>query len=257
MRLRQQDRMKTAFSTGDALYEWIVLPFGLKTAPASFQRFMDRILEGIKFKFTYGFLDDIIIFSKTWKEHVQHIKMVLERLQRYNAKIKLEKCKWAGEEISFLGHILRENQLEMDPRKVQGIMNAAPPNNVKAVQRFLGMTGYYRRFIRNYSQIASPLTMLTSAKVAWKWEKEQEVAFNQLKAALMSKPILHQPNFNNIALGVVLSQLDNDVSSGVYFTKVIRAREEILYPRERSTRNRMGHREAPLLPMGKEIYSNI
>jgi RNase H-like domain found in reverse transcriptase/Reverse transcriptase (RNA-dependent DNA polymerase)/Integrase zinc binding domain/Integrase core domain len=216
MRMNSADRHKTAFSALSDLWEWNVLPFGLKTAVASFQRFIDSVLEGIRGEYAAGYVDDIIIYSKDIKSHLAHVKEVVRRLNKRGAKIKLSKCEWAVLSIAFLGHIIADGSLKMDPSKIVAMRASLPPTNVKELQRFLGMTGFYRRFIQDYSKIVAPLTVLLRNDKDWVWGKEQDSAFIQLKEALVSSNILRQPDFlkpfvletdaSDLALGAVLTQ---------------------------------------------------
>ena len=145
---------KTAFSAAGRHWEWLVMPFGLTTAPATFQRLMNNILGDLEFVIVY--LDDILICSRTWEEHIQHLKFVFERLAQAGLRMKPSKCRFGVKELIFLGHILNADGLRMDEDKTRAISAIPVPNTKKQLQRFLGMTGYYRKFIHLYGPTAAP-----------------------------------------------------------------------------------------------------
>ena len=149
---------KTAFTVENGHYEYLRLPFGLKGAPATFQRMMDKVLMKYLYKFCFVYMDDIVIFSKSLQEHMQHIKLVFNELRNYNLKIQLDKSEFLRKDVPFLGHIITPEGIKPNPNKLKSIMKYPIPKTQKEVKSFLAMTGYYRKFIRNYAHIAKPLT---------------------------------------------------------------------------------------------------
>ena len=167
----QQDREKTAFSSPLGLFQFTVMPFGLSGASASFQRMMDQTLRGLN-DFVGVYLDDIIIHSSTWKEHLVHLQQVLERLQDAGLTLKLKKCEFGAAECTYLGHRIGQGGVRPEQSKVMAIKQLKRPTTKKEVRAFLGMTGYYRRFIRDFAQIAEPLTNLTKERIAGDYRVE-------------------------------------------------------------------------------------
>ena len=208
---------KTAFNLPFSKYEYVKVPFGLAQAPAYFQELMTSKLKD--FPFTIAYLDDIIIFSKTPQEHLSHIHMTFEKLRSANLSMKKSKCSFFTKEIQYLGHILSDTGIRLLPSKTHAIQNINPPTTPKQVRPFLGLVGYYRKFIRGFAKIAKPLTMLTRQQVKFDWTPEHQEAFIHLKEAIVQAPILHYPNPNktyivytdtsNDACGAQLSQEHN------------------------------------------------
>ena len=218
--LNPKIRHLTAFRVGSKLYQWKVMPMGLRNAPATFQRLIDNILKGIKENFCFGFLDDIIVFSENFEDHLAHLEEVLTRLEKAGVRINFAKCEWAMSRVKYLGHIVSFGKIEMDPDKLAAIRDFPYPENVKKVQKFLGLTGYYRKFIYRYADIAQPLTRLTRQDTPWVFGPEEKRACNTLKSLMLEKPILTQPDFDRqfyldtdasgVGLGAVLLQLGDD-----------------------------------------------
>ena len=154
---------KTAFTSPFGKYEYVKVPFGLAQAPAYFQELMTGVLKDLPFAMAY--LDDIIIYSSTPEEHLEHIRTVFEKLRDAKLSMKLSKCHFFTKEIQYLGHILGKEGIKPVPAKTEAIKVMHPPVNLKQVQAFLGLVGYYRKFIRNFAKIAKPLTMLTPMDV--------------------------------------------------------------------------------------------
>lgn len=195
VRLRQEDIPKTAFRTPFGLYEFLVLPFGLTNAPATFQRLMNEIFHDfIREGFVVVYLDDVLIFSKNTAEHYEHLRRVFVRLQETGLFAKLAKCEFLKPELRYLGHVIGREGLKVDPQKITVVQEWPTPQNVTDVRRFLGLANYFRKFVRNYSDLAAPLTQLSSSKREWEWGKEQEHAFLALKEALVCAPILALPD---------------------------------------------------------------
>ena len=185
---------KTAFNSPFGKYEYIKVPFGLVQAPAYLQELMTGILKD--FPFTIAYLDDIIIFSKTPQEHLSHICMVFEKLRTANLSMKKSKCNFFSKEIQYLGHILSATGIQPLPSKTHAIQHMNPPTMPKQVRAFLGLVGYYRKFIKGFTKIAKMLTLLTRQQVKFKWTPEHQAAFVHLKDAIVQAPILHYPNLN-------------------------------------------------------------
>jgi hypothetical protein len=216
IRVREEDIPKTAFRTRYGHYEWRVMPFGLCNAPATFQSLMNDILRPYLDQFVVVYLDDILIFSKTLEEHVKHIDLVLTALKRSKLYAGIKKCAFGLKETEFLGHIIGSNRIKMDPKKVAAVQDWPVPRNVHDVRAFLGLTGYYRRFIHHYAHKALPLNELTKKDVKWSWTDKHQESFEQLKTALISAPVLAIPDptqpyevftdASGFAIGAVLLQ---------------------------------------------------
>ena len=185
---------KTAFNSPFGKYEYVKVPFGLAQAPAYFQELMTGILRD--FFFTIAYLDDIIIFSKTPQEHLSHICMVFEKLKTVNLSMKKSKCSFSSKEIQYLCHILSTTGIRPLPSKTHIIQHMNPPKTPKQVRAFLGLVGYYRKFIKGFAKITKPLTLLTRQQVKFDWTPEHQEAFIHLIEAIVQAPILHYPNPN-------------------------------------------------------------
>ena len=182
---------------------------------------MDRVLRGLE-PFSADYIDDIIVFSGSWREHIGHLREVLLRLRKSNLTVKLKKCQFGMGECVYLGYVVGNGEVRPDPDKLKAVTNYPVPVTKKEVRGFLGLTGYYRRFINNYASVAIPLTDLTRKSLPDKvaWSDKCESAFNLLKRALCEAPILTNPDFNrqfilqtdasDRGIGAVLSQLDDD-----------------------------------------------
>ncbi|CAB5107645.1 unnamed protein product [Rhizophagus irregularis] len=218
--MTEEDKEKTAFICSQGLYEYNVMPFGLKNAPGTFQRLMDEILKEYIGEFVIVYLDDIMIYSKNFEEHVEHIDKVLNKLRENNLIVELKKCKFGERNIEFLGHIVGRDGLKPDVKKVEKIKEIKIPETVTQVRSFLGLCSYYRRFIKNFAKIAKPLYHLVKKDVPFEWTERQQEAFEELKIRLMEKPVLDYPNFekefilitdvSGEGLGAVLSQKNEE-----------------------------------------------
>ncbi|CAB4420776.1 unnamed protein product [Rhizophagus irregularis] len=191
----EEDKEKTAFICSQGLYEYNVMPFGLKNAPGTFQRLMDKVLKEYIGEFVVVYIDDIMIYSKNFEEHLQHIEKVLRKMRETNLTLKLKKCKFGERNIEFLGHIVGKDGLQPDVKKVETINKIKPPQTIREVRSFLGLCSYYRKFIKNYSKIAKPITKLIKKDEEFRWGQEQQNAFKILKEKLTQKPILAHPDF--------------------------------------------------------------
>ncbi|XP_029919926.1 uncharacterized protein LOC115368085 [Myripristis murdjan] len=186
----------TAFRTPQGLWQFTKMPFGLQGAPATFQRLMNRVLSGMG-TFCAAYLDDIVIYSNSWQEHLTHLKEVLQRIKQAGLTINPRKCALARQELQYLGHILGGGVIKPVKDKVVAVKARERPTTRKQVKSFLGLVGWYRRFIRDFSARAAPLSDLTStAKTKIVWGEEQERAFQDLKEALCQEPVLQSPNFS-------------------------------------------------------------
>ena len=216
VRIKEGDKWKTAFNTPMGHYEYLVMPFGLTNAPAVFQALVNDVLRDMVNRFLFVYLDNILIFSRSLPEHIQHVRAVLQRLLENQLFAKAEKCVFHQHTTSFLGFIITKGGLEMDPEKVKAVVEWATPQSRKELQRFLGFANFYRRFICNYSAITVPLTSLTSSAVRFLWNEAAERAFQHLKSRFTSAPILMTPDpfqqfivevdASEIGVGAVLSQ---------------------------------------------------
>jgi transposase InsO family protein len=191
--MRKEDREKTAFRTRFGSYEYTVLPMGLCNSPSTFMQMMNDSLFDLR-AFVLCFLDDILIFSRTREEHLQHIRRVLQRLREKKLYGKLSKCEFMRSEVGFLGHRIGADGLCVAPDKVDAVKSWPTPRNPHDVRSFLGLAGFYRRFVKNFSKLALPLTELTHDKAPWVWAESQQKSFESLKAALCSAPVLILPD---------------------------------------------------------------
>lgn len=235
--LAKEARPYTAFRTPQGLFQFTVMPFGLQGAPATFQRLMDRVLDGTG-AFAGAYLDDIIIYSSSWAEHVQHLAEVLRRIHQAGLTIQPNKCAFVQQEVRYLGHIVGRGVIKPQQDKLQAIRDCPRPETKKGVRSFLGLAGWYRRFVPNFATRAAPLTDLTrkSGSVRVRWEDQHEAAFNDLKEALCSGPVLQSPDFkqpmtvqtdaSGVGLGAVLLQGEGDQQLPVAYIS------RKLFPRE-------------------------
>ncbi|EFO99372.1 hypothetical protein CRE_18271 [Caenorhabditis remanei] len=192
--LKEESKEITAFAIGSELFEWNVLPFGLATSPAIFQAAMECVVGDLLGTCVFVYVDDLLIASENMKEHAIHVQTILERIEKSGMKLKASKCWIAREEVDYLGHMITPEGVKTEEAKVDKMKKFARPEDVKQLQSFLGLVGYYRNFIMSYSKIAYPLNFLTSKKNAWVWGTEQENAFVQLKSSVCSAPVLKQPD---------------------------------------------------------------
>lgn len=212
----ERDREKTAFVTPDGLFEFKVLPFGLCSAPATFQRMMDTVLAGLKWQSCLVYLDDVVVFSASFEEHLYRLRLVLGAISSAGLTIKPEKCHFGYKQLRFLGHVISAEGVSPDPEKTAAVAGFPKPTDKKAVRRFLGLSAYYRRFVENFSDIAEPLTRLTKDDEPFVWQEAQEVAFNDLRNRLQTAPVLAHfdehadtevhTDASNVGLGAVLVQ---------------------------------------------------
>ncbi len=187
IRIREGDEWKTAFSTTSGHYEYLVMPFGLANSPSVFQAFMNDIFRDMLDRWVIVYIDDILIYSDTQEEHIRHVRLVLKRLLQHQLYVKAEKCEFHRTNTSFLSYVISQDGVSMDDKKVQAVLDWPQPQTVKELQRFLGFANFYRRFIRNFSSIASPLTAMTKRNISrLMWPPEALQAFKEIKARFTS-----------------------------------------------------------------------
>ncbi|KAK3571176.1 hypothetical protein QTP86_004921 [Hemibagrus guttatus] len=223
IRIREGDEWKTAFITPTGHYEYLVIPYGLGNAPSVFQDFIHEVLREFLHRFVLVYIDDILIYSRDLAEHRHHVAKVLERLRKFQLFLKVEKCSFHQPSVQFLGYKIDSSGIQMDEGKITAIRNWPAPATVKELQRFLGFANFYRRFIQNYSSIANPLTSLLRNKPkSLAWSPAAEEAFNTLKKAFTTAPLLIHPDPNKpfivevdasmTGVGAVLSQQQGNPS---------------------------------------------
>ena len=227
----EQDRPKTAFSIpGSGLWQFKVMPFGATNSPAVFERLMERIFAGLTYVTLLIYLDDIIVFGKTFEVHLQNLEEVFLRLKEANLKINAEKCLFFQKQTIFLGHLVSDKGICSDPTKTKSVQEWPIPRTVTEVRSFVGLCSYLRKFIPNISTVCKPLHVLTEKGRSFNWCEECQIAFNTLKSALISAPILAFPqgsgefildcDASNVALGAVLSQIqDGEERVIAYYSK--------------------------------------
>jgi hypothetical protein len=222
VRIKEGDEWKTTFRCKFGSFEYNMIPFGLTNAPAAFQSFMNDIFANVQDDFVVVYLDNILIYSEDPAKHDDHVRLVLERLIQHGLADCPEKCSFDLTEIDFLGHIISVDGIRMDPAKVAAVKEWTYPKDKKSLQMFLGFANFYRRFIRTFSDLTFPLTRLLLKDAKFDWSSKCTVAFDALKTAFTSFPVLCHYNFNksctietdasDFAIAVVLSQEDIDGS---------------------------------------------
>jgi len=197
VRIKKGDEWKVAFTTCTGVYEPTVMYFGLTNSLATFQAMMNDLFRDlINQGDIVTFIDDILVAIDTEEGYNELVEEVLRRLEENNLFVKPEKCKWKVREVEFLGVVIGPKGVEMQKKKVEGVLNWPVPRNVKEVQKFLGLANYYRRFIKDFARIAALLHVLVRKEQKWKWEKKQEEVFEELKAVFTIEPVLAIPDIN-------------------------------------------------------------
>ena len=194
LRVQESDVPKTAFRTRYGHYEFLVMPFGLTNAPAAFMDLMNRVFQPYLDRFVIVFIDDILVYSGSSEEHSEHLRIVLQTLRERQLYAKLSKCQFWLDRVAFLGHVISAEGVSVDPQKIEAVVNWKPPKNVSEVRSFLGLAGYYRKFVEGFSKIVAPLTKLTRKDVKYDWVDACQKSFDELKGRLTSAPVLALPN---------------------------------------------------------------
>ncbi|GFU47789.1 retrovirus-related Pol polyprotein from transposon 17.6 [Trichonephila clavipes] len=223
----EADREKTAFITPEGLYEFKVMPFGLCNAPATFERMMDNLLRHFKWTMCLCYLDDIIVFSETFEDHLIRLRLVLKCLQEAGLKLNSKKCLFAAQEVKILGHLVSSNGVRPDPNKIKAVRNFPTPKNIHDIRSFLGLCSYFRRFIKGFCYLAEPLQSLLKSGVEFHWGPEEVEAFNSLKKALTLDPVLGMyderasteihTDASGYGIGAVLVQIQNNVEKVIAY----------------------------------------
>ncbi|KAF5811168.1 putative nucleotidyltransferase, Ribonuclease H [Helianthus annuus] len=194
LNVKDEDVHKTAFRTRYSHFEFLVMPFGLTNAPAAFMDLMNRVCKPYLDKFDIVFIDDILIYSKSQADHEKHLRCILKLLHQEKLYAKFSKCDFWLREVQFLGHVVSERGIQVDPAKVEAVMNWQEPKTPTEIRSFLGLAGYYRHFIENFSRIAAPLTSLTRKNIKFNWGPKQQEAFDILKQKLSNAQVLTLPD---------------------------------------------------------------
>ena len=224
--MKEGDEWKTAFKTKLGLYEWLVMPFDLTNAPSTFMPLINHILRSFIDHFVVVYFDDILIYNKNFNDHKLHLKSVLEVIRRERLFANLGKCSFGTNHVVFLGFVVGADGLKVDEDKIKAIRDWPSPSTVGDVRKFHGLSGFYRRFVQNFSTIAAPLTEVIKKNVGFTWEQAQEEAFQILKEKLTQAPLLTLPDFSKtfeiecdasgMGIGAVLMQ---EKKSNAYFSE--------------------------------------
>ncbi len=235
--LKEQDQAKTAFRSPTGFWEWTRMCYGLKGSPATFARLMRKVVNQIPADRLALYMDDLCIISKTFDDHLRNLQQVFDALRRHGLRIKAKKCFLVMREVKFLGHRVSKEGVHPTQEKVQAINSWPMPTSVKEVQKFLGVTGWYRKFIKNFSGKARPLTKLLEKNAVFVWNTEQEDAFIFLKNCLITAPVLAHPkpdaefvvttDASSVGIGGELAQPDDDgnLHPVAYFSRCLTKRE--------------------------------
>jgi len=238
-----EDMGKTALITKSGLYDWTIMPFGLKNATSTFTRTMTEVFKELGNSFLKIFVDDLNVHSEKWQDHLQHLGAVLSRLREVNLKLNPSKCCFAAGSIVFLGHVVSKEGTRLDPGKIDAVWRFPVPTIVTNVRSFLGLTGYYRKYIKGYSKVAGPLFELTKKDVVFVWNPECQKAFDDLKKALVQASVLVRPNFqepfcldvdwSTKGVGAILSQKEGRFERVIaYASKALTDAQRKFHPME-------------------------
>ncbi|KAG7572494.1 Integrase catalytic core [Arabidopsis suecica] len=216
IRMKEGDEWKTAFKTKHGLYEWLVMPFGLTNAPSTFMRLMNQVLRAYIGVFVVVYFDDILVYSKSLDEHLEHLKLILNVLREEKLFANFKKCTFCSDNLVFLGFVVSADGIKVDEEKIKAIRDWPIPKTVGEVRSFHGLAGFYRRFVKDFSTLAAPLTEVIKKDVGFKWEQAQDDAFHALKEKLTNAPVLVLPDFlktfeiecdaSGVGIGAVLMQ---------------------------------------------------
>ena len=233
LRVQKSDAPKTAFRTRYGHYEFLVMPFGLTNALAAFMDLMNKVFSPCLDKFVIVFIDYILVYSGSPKEHAEHLRTILQILRERQLYAKFSKCQFWLDKVAFLGHVISAEGMSVDPKKIEAVVNWKPPKNVSEVRSFLGLAGYYKKFVEGFSKIAAPLTKLTRKDVKYDWVDACQQSFEELKGRLTSAPVLALPNgrdgfvvysdASRQGLGCVLMQNDRVIA---YASRQLKKHEE-------------------------------
>jgi hypothetical protein len=234
--LEQCDREKTAFSTGYGLWQFTIMPFGLCNAPATFERLMELVLAGLPWSVCLLYLDDILVHGKTFEEEILNLREVFGRFRAANLKLNPKKCELFRRKVLYLGHIVTQEGISTEPSKVEAVTTWPRPTNKRDLRGFLGLCSYYRKFIKSFADIASPLHKLTEKETVFDWSEQCNEAFEELKRLLTAAPVLAYPiasgrftldtDASERGIGAVLSQEQNGKERVVaYFSRSLSRRE--------------------------------
>jgi hypothetical protein len=225
--IKEEDKDKTGFVTPFGSFRYEKMGFGLSGAPGTFSKVMDAVLVGLRDVECLVYLDDILLFSETIEDHARRMRLVFDRIREANFKLNAAKCTFAAPDVVYLGHVISKHGIAPDTNKVTAIRNFPRPQTVRDVRSFLGLSGYYRSFIKEYAAMSRPLTQLTKKDVTFVWADAQQTAFEDLKAALTSDSVLAHPRFDqpfilscdasNYAISAILSQLQNGKERPISF----------------------------------------
>ncbi|XP_045479182.1 uncharacterized protein LOC123684075 [Harmonia axyridis] len=234
--LEENDKFKTAIATPSGLFEFNRMPMGLKNSPSRLARLMNIVLSGLQGNMCFCYLDDVVVYGSSLEDHNRKLETVFEQLRRHNLQLQPDKCEFLCKEISYLGHHISASGVQPDPKKIETIKNIPIPKTAKEIKSFLGLIGYYRKFIENFSAIAKPLTNLLKKNQKFEWTNKCQKSFDQFKELLSKEPILQFPNFSetfilttdasNDAIGAILSQgtIGKDLPIS-YFSKTLNKAE--------------------------------
>ncbi|KAF8088704.1 hypothetical protein N665_0532s0064 [Sinapis alba] len=227
--MKEGDEWKTAFKTKHGLYEWLVMPFGLTNAPSTFMGLMNHVLRTFIGLFVVVYFDDILVYSKSLEEHIDHLRSVLDVLRKEQLFANLKKCTFCTDNLVFLGFVVSADGVKVDQEKVRAIQEWPIPKTISEVRSFHELAGFYRRFVKDFSTIAAPLTEVIKKEVGFKWGEAQEIAFQCLKEKLTHAPLLILPDLNKtfeiecdasgIGVGAVLMQEKRPIA---YFSEKLR-----------------------------------
>jgi len=243
IRMAPEDMGKTVLITKSGLYDWTVIPFGLKNATSTFTRTMTEVFKDLGNSFLKIFVDDFNVHSEKWQDHLKHLGAVLSKLREVNLKLNPSKCCFAARSIVFLGHVVSKEGTRPDPGKIDAVRRFSVPTTVTNVRSFLGLTGYYRKYIKGYSKVAGLLFELTKKDVMFVWNPKCQRAFDNLKKALVQAPVLVRPNFqepfyldvdwSTKGVGAILSQKEGRFERVIaYANKALTDAQRKFHPME-------------------------